>query len=108
MSVGTQAALILHIPSLDVRVDTLGLTFDIDNSLILLFNQHGHLREHLRELGKGLFDLLDLGVSFLDFTVCASSSTISVRVEKLSISFGSAGKTGSLQLGRRLEGYHFP
>jgi hypothetical protein len=108
MSDGTQAALILHIPSLDVRVDTLGLTFDVDNSLVLLFDQHGHLREHLCEFGKGLLDLLDFGVSFLDFTVCTSSGTISVRVEELSISFGSAGKTGSLQLGRRLEGYHFP
>ena len=98
----------MYVPSLDVMVDTLSLTLDIDDSLVLLFNQHGHFREHLCEFGKGLFDLLDFGMSFLDFTVCASSSTISVGVEKLPISLSSTGRQGSLQLGRRLEGYHFP
>ena len=89
-------------------VDTLSLTLDIDDSLVLLFNQHGHFREHLCEFGKGLFDLLDFGMSFLDFTVCTSGSTISVRVEKLSISFSPEGRQDGLQLGKRLEGYHFP
>ena len=98
----------MHLPSLDVRVYTLSLTFDIDNSLVLLFDQHGHFREHLRELGKGLFDLLDLGVSFLYFTVCTSGSTISVGVEELTISFASTRTLNVLRLGRRLEGYHFP
>jgi hypothetical protein len=65
----------------------LRLTFDVDNSLVLLFDQHSHFREHLCEFGEGLFDLLNFGMSFLDFTVCTSSSTISVRVEELSISF---------------------
>jgi hypothetical protein len=61
----------------------LGLTFDVDNGLVLLLDEHGHFREHLCELGEGLFDLLDFGVSFLYFTVCASSGTVSVRVEEL-------------------------
>ena len=90
-------------------VDTLSLTLDIDDSLVLLFNQHGHFREHLCEFGEGLFDLLDFGMSFLDFTVCTSSSTITVGVEELfhQLQFRSK-KIRSLQLGRRLVGYHFP
>lgn len=99
----------IDVPSPDVRVDTLSLTFDVDDGLVLLFNQHGHFREHLCEFGKGLFDLLDFGMSFLDFAVCTSSSTITVRVEELPISFSSgSSRPGSLQLERRLEGYHFP
>lgn len=74
------------VPSLDIRVDTLSLTFDVDNGLVLLLDQHGHLREHLCEFGKGLFDLLDFSMSFLYFSVCTSSSTVSVRVEELHIS----------------------
>jgi hypothetical protein len=80
----------------------LSLTFDIDNGLVLLFNQHGHFREHLCELGKGLFDLLDFGMSFLDFTVCTSSSTISVRVEELHVSVVLARKGGAHSLGEDL------
>jgi len=96
------------VPSLDVRVYSLCLTFDVDDSLVLLFNQHGHFREHLCEFGKGLFDLLNFGMSFLNFTVCTSSSTVSVRVEELMFSSIMVMRKMYLQPERRLEGYHFP
>jgi hypothetical protein len=86
----------------------LSLTFNVDNGLVLLFDQHGHLGEHLCELGEGLFDLLDFGMSFLDFSVCTSGSAISVGVEELYISPVSVYRLADLQPGRRLGGYHFP
>lgn len=74
-----------HSPSLDIRVDALSLCLNIDDSLVLLFDKHGHLREHLRQLCEGLFDLLDLGMSFLDLAVCASGSSVSIGVEQLRV-----------------------
>jgi hypothetical protein len=70
-------------PLLDISVDALGLVLNIDNDLVLLLDEHRHFVEHLRELGQGLFNLLDLGMTFLDFTVSATGSSVSVRVEEL-------------------------
>ena len=71
----------IRLPLGDILVDAHGLRFDVDDRLVLLFDQHGHFIEHLRQFSEGPFDLLDLGVSFLHFSVCSSSGPISVRVE---------------------------
>ena len=70
-------------PSLDVSVDALRLRFDLDDCLVLLLDEHGHFREHLGQLGQGLFDLLDFRVSFLHLAIGATGRTIAVRVEQL-------------------------
>jgi len=56
---------------------------DVDNHLILLLDQHGHLLEHLRQLRQRPLDLLDLGVSLLDLSVRSTGRAIPVRVEQL-------------------------
>ena len=76
----------VHAPLLDVGVHSLRLGLDCCDSLVLLLDEHGHLLEHLRELGKGSFDLLDLDMSLLHLSVGTASSTVSVRVEELDIS----------------------
>lgn len=70
----------MNLPCLDVCIHTVCLCLHINDCLILLFNEHGHFLEHLGKLRKGLFNFLNLGMSLLHLPVCASSSTISVRV----------------------------
>lgn len=64
-------------------IHTLRLRLDLSDRLVLLLDEHGHFVKHLRELGKGLFNLLDLGVAFLHLAVGAARSAIAVRVEQL-------------------------
>jgi hypothetical protein len=72
-----------HSPLLDIGVHTLSLGLDVDDRLVLLLDEHGHLLEHLRKLGDGLLDFLDLDVSVLDFTEGPTRRAVSVGVEQL-------------------------
>lgn len=86
-------------------VDAHGLSFHIDNRLILLLHQHGHFLEHLSELGQCLFDLLNLEVTFLNLSVSSSSGTVSVRVEQLPLVHQLHFSNDS-QLAKRPADYH--
>lgn len=66
------------LPLVDIPVDALRLSLDINNGLVLLLDEDGHLGEHLRQLGEGPLNLLDLGVSLLHLAVCASCRAVSV------------------------------
>lgn len=67
-------------PSLHVGIDLLRVVLDRGDRLVLLFDQHAHLVEHLGQLGQGAFDLLDVVVSLLDLAQRASGVAVSVRV----------------------------
>lgn len=70
-------------PGLHVGIDLLRVVLDHGERLVLLFDEHGHFVEHLRELGQGLFDLLDVIISLLNLAKGAPGVAISVRVEEL-------------------------
>lgn len=67
-------------PGLHVGIDLLRVVLDHGERLVLLFDEHGHFVEHLRELGQGLFDLLDVVISLLNLAEGAPGVTVSVRV----------------------------
>ena len=74
---------IFCLPALDIIIHTLRLSLHIDDDLILLFNQHAHLLEHLRKLCKRSLDFLNFGVSLLHLPVGPSRRAVSVGIEQL-------------------------
>lgn len=99
---------------MDVFVDIARGLLDLSDGLVLLLDQRRHLAEHLGELGHGLLNLLQLGVTLLYLAVSAAGGTIAVGVEKrlredlgvtavdnlLNLGFGSVG-LDNLELTRR-------
>lgn len=72
-----------HSPLANILVYALSLSFNIRHRLILLFNQHGHFVKHLSELGEGFLNLLNLDMTFLDFTESTAGGAVSVGIEQL-------------------------
>ena len=66
------------LPSLHVVIYALRLLLDVCDCLILLLHKHRHLLEHLSKLCEGPLDLLNLGMSFLHFTIGSARCAIPV------------------------------
>lgn len=71
----------MYSPCVDIGRHLHGLRLDIVDRVVLLLDEHGHVLEHLRELGHGALNLGNLDLTLLDLTVGSAGGSVAVRVE---------------------------